>query len=82
MPQIFFIHNYNILLLVFMPFNVLLISLVELFILLLDYVMQSIHRQAWSEPTAIQAVGWPAALSGRDMVGIAQTGSGKTAGVC
>lgn len=45
-----------------------------------DYVMQSIHRQAWSEPTAIQAVGWPAALSGRDMVGIAQTGSGKTAG--
>jgi len=29
-------------------------------------------------PTAIQSIGWPAALSGRDMVGIAQTGSGKT----
>ena len=30
------------------------------------------------EPTAIQAQGWPIALSGLDMVGIAQTGSGKT----
>ncbi|VDI39805.1 putative ATP-dependent RNA helicase DDX5 [Mytilus galloprovincialis] len=45
-----------------------------------DYVMQSIQRQNWERPTAIQSVGWPAALSGRDMVGIAQTGSGKTAG--
>ena len=29
-------------------------------------------------PTPIQAQGWPIALSGKDMVGIAQTGSGKT----
>lgn len=35
----------------------------------------------FSEPTAIQAQGWPMALSGRDFVGIAQTGSGKTIGV-
>lgn len=29
-------------------------------------------------PMPIQAQGWPMALAGRDMVGIAQTGSGKT----
>lgn len=29
-------------------------------------------------PTPIQAQGWPIALSGKDMVGIASTGSGKT----
>lgn len=51
-------------------------------VFLTDYVLQSVQRQNWEHPTAIQAVGWPAALSGRDMVGIAQTGSGKTAGVC
>ncbi|XP_071036527.1 probable ATP-dependent RNA helicase DDX5 [Parasteatoda tepidariorum] len=34
--------------------------------------------QGYSEPTAIQAQGWPIAMSGRDMVGISQTGSGKT----
>lgn len=34
----------------------------------------------YTEPTPIQAVGWPIALAGRDMVGIAQTGSGKTLG--
>lgn len=32
-------------------------------------------------PTVIQSVAWPIALSGRDMVGIAKTGSGKTLGV-
>ena len=38
-------------------------------------------RQGFVEPTPIQAQGWPMALSGRDFVGIAQTGSGKTIGV-
>uniref|UniRef100_A0A3B4A5S6 RNA helicase n=1 Tax=Periophthalmus magnuspinnatus TaxID=409849 RepID=A0A3B4A5S6_9GOBI len=42
------------------------------------YVMDVINKQNWSEPTPIQAQGWPLALSGKDMVGIAQTGSGKT----
>lgn len=37
--------------------------------------------QNFKEPTAIQAQGFPLALSGRDMVGIAQTGSGKTLSV-
>ncbi|XP_046738446.1 ATP-dependent RNA helicase p62-like isoform X1 [Diprion similis] len=45
-----------------------------------DYVMTGIRKQGFSEPTAIQAQGWPIAMSGRNMVGIAQTGSGKTLG--
>ena len=45
-----------------------------------DYVMKEIQRQKYTEPTAIQAQGWPIALSGLDLVGIAQTGSGKTLG--
>nr|CAH7743711.1 unnamed protein product [Callosobruchus chinensis] len=40
--------------------------------------MEEIKRQGYDQPTAIQAQGWPIALSGHDMVGIAQTGSGKT----
>lgn len=44
----------------------------------LDYVNKTIQAQNWSNPTPIQSVGWPTALSGNDMVGIAQTGSGKT----
>ena len=43
-----------------------------------DYVMREIRRAGFKEPTPIQAQGWPIALSGRDMVGIAMTGSGKT----
>uniref|UniRef100_W5N7T2 RNA helicase n=1 Tax=Lepisosteus oculatus TaxID=7918 RepID=W5N7T2_LEPOC len=43
-----------------------------------SYVMDVITKQNFTEPTPIQAQGWPVALSGKDMVGIAQTGSGKT----
>uniref|UniRef100_A0A1A7YG20 RNA helicase n=1 Tax=Iconisemion striatum TaxID=60296 RepID=A0A1A7YG20_9TELE len=43
-----------------------------------SYVMEVINKQNWTEPTPIQSQGWPLALSGQDMVGIAQTGSGKT----
>jgi len=42
-------------------------------------IMRQFQKNGWAEPTAIQAQGWPMALSGRDVVGIAQTGSGKTA---
>jgi superfamily II DNA/RNA helicase len=41
-------------------------------------IFAGIKRQGYTKPTPIQAAGWPIALSGRDMVGIAQTGSGKT----
>ncbi|XP_043464025.1 probable ATP-dependent RNA helicase DDX17 isoform X2 [Leptopilina heterotoma] len=43
-----------------------------------EYVIKEIKKQGFKEPTSIQAQGWPIALSGRDMVGIASTGSGKT----
>ncbi|MED6290290.1 putative ATP-dependent RNA helicase ddx5 [Ilyodon furcidens] len=43
-----------------------------------NYVMDVIVKQNFTEPTPIQSQGWPVALSGKDMVGIAQTGSGKT----
>jgi len=43
-----------------------------------DNIRQVIRRQNFTEPTPIQAQGFTIALSGRNMVGIAQTGSGKT----
>jgi len=44
--------------------------------------MNEVKAQGFSAPTAIQAQGWPMALSGRDVVGIAETGSGKTLTYC
>ena len=43
-----------------------------------DYILKRFSENGFQYPTAIQAVGWPHALSGQDLVGIAQTGSGKT----
>ncbi|KAI5003003.1 DEAD-box ATP-dependent RNA helicase 30 [Hordeum vulgare subsp. vulgare] len=43
-----------------------------------DYCMQAIAKSGFVEPTPIQAQGWPMALKGRDVIGIAETGSGKT----
>jgi ATP-dependent RNA helicase DDX5/DBP2 len=43
-----------------------------------DYILQTLKAQGFTKPTPIQAQGWPAALSGRDVVGLAETGSGKT----
>jgi superfamily II DNA/RNA helicase len=37
-----------------------------------------IQRLGYLQPTAIQSQAWPILLSGNDLVGIAQTGSGKT----
>jgi ATP-dependent RNA helicase DDX42 len=44
-----------------------------------DPLLSIIAKQGFSEPTAIQKQAIPSALSGRDVIGIAQTGSGKTA---
>jgi ATP-dependent RNA helicase DDX5/DBP2 len=41
-------------------------------------VLTKLEAQGFSAPTPIQSQGWSMALSGRNMVGIAQTGSGKT----
>jgi len=40
--------------------------------------MNLVHKNGFLKPTPIQAQGWPIALSGVDLVGIARTGSGKT----
>lgn len=39
-----------------------------------------IRRAGFKSPTPIQGQAWPIALSGRDLVAIAKTGSGKTCG--
>ncbi|CAD7965458.1 unnamed protein product [Amoebophrya sp. A120] len=43
-----------------------------------SFVMDAITRAGFVEPSPIQAQGWSVASSGRDMIGIAETGSGKT----
>jgi len=41
-------------------------------------MIDCLHTRGIIKPTAIQMQGLPAVLSGRDMIGIAFTGSGKT----
>ena len=43
-----------------------------------EYLLTTIRAQGFAAPTPIQCQSWPMALSGRDLVAIAQTGSGKT----
>lgn len=43
-----------------------------------DYLLVELKKAGFTAPTAIQKQGWPMALSGRDVIGIAETGSGKT----
>lgn len=42
-------------------------------------IQQDIVHKGYDKPTPIQAQGTPVALSGRDILGCAETGSGKTA---
>ncbi|KAL6954364.1 DEAD-box ATP-dependent RNA helicase 24, variant 2 [Sarracenia purpurea var. burkii] len=42
-------------------------------------LMKTIAKQAYEKPTPIQCQALPIVLSGRDIIGIAKTGSGKTA---
>ncbi|XP_013060807.2 ATP-dependent RNA helicase DDX42 [Biomphalaria glabrata] len=44
-----------------------------------EALLGAIRKSEYTQPTPIQAQGIPVALSGRDMIGIAKTGSGKTA---
>ncbi|EZA57506.1 hypothetical protein DMN91_009851 [Ooceraea biroi] len=44
-----------------------------------DALIKAIRKNEYTQPTPIQAQAIPAALSGRDIIGIAKTGSGKTA---
>jgi ATP-dependent RNA helicase DDX5/DBP2 len=43
-----------------------------------DYVLEEVKKAGFTEPTPIQSQGWPMAMKGRDLIGIAETGSGKT----
>jgi ATP-dependent RNA helicase RhlE len=44
-----------------------------------DRLLRGLQREGFEHPTAIQAGAIPAALEGRDVLGVAQTGTGKTA---
>ncbi|KAL7046110.1 hypothetical protein ACKWTF_002484 [Chironomus riparius] len=43
-----------------------------------EFITNELQRQGFVEPTSIQAGSLPVILSGRNLVGIAKTGSGKT----
>ena len=47
---------------------------------LMPEILQAIEEAGYSEPTPIQAQAIPVVLSGQDVMGGAQTGTGKTAG--
>ncbi|XP_040573324.1 ATP-dependent RNA helicase DDX42 [Lepeophtheirus salmonis] len=44
-----------------------------------EVLLKSIRKSEFTQPTPIQSIGIPVCLSGRDAIGIAKTGSGKTA---
>ena len=46
---------------------------------LIDPLLRSLEQTGYTEPTPIQAQAIPGLLAGRDLLGIAQTGTGKTA---
>ncbi|MCH8615916.1 DEAD/DEAH box helicase [Sphingomonas sp. SM33] len=45
-----------------------------------DQLLRAVEDSGYTEPTPIQRAAIPSVLMGRDLVGIAQTGTGKTAG--
>jgi superfamily II DNA/RNA helicase len=44
-----------------------------------DALLKAVADSGYTEPTAIQAAAIPAVLMGKDLIGVAQTGTGKTA---
>ena len=46
---------------------------------LVPEIMKAIEDMGFEEPTPIQKVSIPAAMEGKDLIGQAQTGTGKTA---
>jgi ATP-dependent RNA helicase RhlE len=45
-------------------------------------VLRALEEKGYTEPTPIQAQAIPELLKGRDLLGSAQTGTGKTAAFC
>ena len=46
---------------------------------LIEPLMRAVEKEGYTTPTPIQAQSIPALLEGRDLLGVAQTGTGKTA---
>jgi ATP-dependent RNA helicase RhlE len=46
---------------------------------IIEPILQSLHEEGYSIPTPIQAQAIPIVLEGSDLLGCAQTGTGKTA---
>ena len=46
---------------------------------LLPQLLKAVEEMGYTEPSPIQALAIPPVLSGRDLIGCAQTGTGKTA---
>ena len=46
---------------------------------LIEPLMRAVKAEGYDTPTPIQAQSIPALLQGRDVLGVAQTGTGKTA---
>ncbi len=46
---------------------------------LIDPLLRAVHAEGYTEPTPIQAQAIPHVLEGKDLLGCAQTGTGKTA---
>src|SRR5665811_2389406 len=53
-----------------MPFRALVLN---------PKILQAVQEAGYTEPTPIQAQAIPQILAGHDLIGIAQTGTGKTA---
>src|SRR5947208_9620894 len=45
-----------------------------------DELLRAVNDSGYNEPTPIQSAAIPSVLMGKDLIGIAQTGTGKTAG--
>jgi len=48
-------------------------------LLLIEPLLQALETEGYSQPTPIQQKAIPVVLEGRDLLGCAQTGTGKTA---